>query len=219
MYKYELINNHYIVNINDKKYLIDTGCPFSFWIGEQNKEIEIDGIKYSLVNTPTNFNIEKSFKLVGTELDGFIGMDIISKTSLTIYKNNNLEFNSNDVNGREIKMTKSWPLMIDIGTNLLVGKFIIDTGARYGYGISSVFYNKTPFSKVTDYNPSLGELESDIYHLDVVIGGIKRTIDVCNNDVVGKFLIRNNTIMIGSISSLFDEVCVIDTKEGRLILK
>lgn len=85
MYSYELINNHYVVEIDDQKFLIDTGSPFSFWVSRPIKEITIDGNKYPLQNRPLNFNIDETNNLVGVIVDGFIGMDIISKTSLTIY--------------------------------------------------------------------------------------------------------------------------------------
>ena len=219
MYNYELINNHYIINIDGEKYLLDTGSPFSFWVSNPVKELVIDGNKYPLNSRPSNFNVDETTNLVGIEVDGFIGMDIISATGLTIYKNGTIEFAIKEIDGRETSMTTRWPLMTNIGCNLMTGKFVIDTGAKYGYGVNGLFYQQRPFSRVKDYNPSLGHLEGDIYHLNVVIGGQNKTIDVCSNTIVASTLIHMGALMVGSISSLFEEACVLDTKKGRLILK
>lgn len=232
MYSYELINNHYIVNIDGKKFLIDTGSPFSFWVSSPIKEITIDGNEYPLQNRPLNFDVDETNNFVGVMVDGFIGMDIISKTSLTIYSGRPegiIEFGEVPdwiINGlikknykyTEVPMTTRWPLMAQVGSNLMTGKFVIDTGAKYGYGVSGLFYKQTAFGHVSDYNPSLGHLDSDIFHLEIVIGGQKKTIDVCNNPTVASTLIHMGALMIGSVSSLYNQVCSLDTKKGKLIL-
>ena len=219
MYNYELINNHYIVNIDGRKYLLDTGSPFSFWVSNLIRELTIDGNKYQLNNRPSNFNVSETTNLVGIEVDGFIGMDIISVTGLTIFKNGTIEFAIKEIGGIETPMTTRWPLMTNVGCNLMTGKFVIDTGAKYGYGVNGLFYRQRSFSRIKDYNPSLGHLEGDIYHLNVVIGGQNKIIDVCSNNVVASTLIHMGALMVGSVSSLYDEACVLDTKKGRLILK
>ena len=220
MYNYNLINNHYIVNIDGKQFLIDTGWPSSFWVSSPIREIIINKITYQIENRPSNFNVVDATNLIGVEVDGFIGLDIISKTGLTIYKNGTIDFAIKEIDGIETPMTNQFPLMADIECNSMIGKYIIDTGAKYGYGVNSLFYQQQPYSHVTDYSPSLGHLESDIYHLHVVIGGHNKIIDVCNNTKVANvFLKSHNAIMIGSISSLFEEACILDTNNGRLILK
>ena len=232
MYSYELVNNHYVVEIDGQKFLIDTGSPFSFWISHPIKEITIYDNKYPLQNRPLNFDVDETNNLVGVIVDGFIGMDIISKTSLTIYSGKPkgiIEFSEVPdwiINGLikknykyiEVPMTTRWPLMVQVGSNLMTGKFVIDTGAKYGYGVSGLFYKQTAFDHVSDYNPSLGHLDSDIFHLEIVIGGQKKTINVCSNSTVASTLIHMGALMIGSVSSLYNQVCSLDTKKGKLIL-
>lgn len=232
MYYYEIINNHYIVDIDGQHFLIDTGSPFSFWVSTPIKEITINDDKYPLQNRPTNLDINETYNVIGTQVDGFIGMDIISKTSLTIYYGRPkgiIEFAEvpdwiisglikRNYKYTEVPMTTSWPLMVQVGSNLMTGKFVIDTGAKYGYGVSGLFYKQTAFDHVGDYNPSLGHLDSDIYHLDIIIGGQTKTIDVCSNTTVASTLIHMGALMIGSVSSLYDQVCSLDTKKGKLVL-
>lgn len=232
MYNYELVNNHYVVEIDGQKFLIDTGSPISFWISHAIKEITINGNKYPLQNRPINLEVDEILNLVGVMVDGFIGMDIISKTSLTIYSGRpkgSIEFSEvpdkminelieNNYKYTEVPMTTRWPLMVQVGSNQKTGKFIIDTGAKYGYGVSGLFYEQTAFDHVSDYNPSLGHLDSDIFHLEIVIGGQKKTIDVCSNSTVASILTNMGALMIGSVSSLYNQVCSLNTKKGELIL-
>ena len=215
MYEYELINNHYVVHIDGLKYLIDTGSPNSFWVSRAIRKVTIDGVDYHLNEKPANLKVKEAYDTIGTCVDGFIGMDIISKTSLTIYKNGRLEFKALDINGDKMDMTTSWPLIVKPGA----GTMIIDTGAKYAYGASELFTNEVPYAHVIDYNPDMGVLISDTYHLEIAIGGKSRNIDVCNNVRVAQLLRNMGASIIGSITSLYDEACVLDTKKGKLILK
>ena len=220
MYNYKLSNNHYVVDIDGEKYLIDTGSPISFWVSRPITSVKIDGNTFFLQGRPSNFDVKATNSLVGVPVDGFIGMDIISKTGLTIHKNGTIEFVAREIDGIEIPMTKRFPLVIDIECNSLTGKFIVDTGAKYGYGVGGLFKGQVSFNRVQDYNPSLGILNSEIYHLDIALGGEKKSIDVCDNGIVASsHLVMLSAIMIGNVSSLFEETCVLDTIKGKIVLK
>ena len=62
---YKLVNNHYIVQIDGKNYLIDTGSPVSFWTNKPINEVVIGDRGYSLKNPPYRFNSEETNALVG----------------------------------------------------------------------------------------------------------------------------------------------------------
>ena len=217
MYKFELINNHYIINIEGYRYLLDTGSPDSFRINPDCDEVIIDGVAWSLNRLPHNLDVDKVKKLVGTDVDGFIGLDIVKRTSLTIYKNGLIDFNVNDVDGMVVRLNTHFFLTLWASNGPITGEYIIDTGAKYGYGDRDIFNGLFPFNHVKDYNPILGNLESDIYHVTIDIDGLEREVDVCDNDKVMSTL--PITFMIGNITTLFDEACVFDIKNNRLILK
>ena len=219
-FNYQILNNHIIINIANKQFLLDTGSPTSFWTYEPINKIQINNKDYRLMPKPVSVNLWQVEKLVGIKVDGFIGLDIIGDTSLTIYKNGEIKFGVDSINGTSTKLFTNGYLSIQVGSNLIVGKMLLDTGAKYGYGIKSLFYNQKSFARVSDYNPQLGHLESDIYRLDVVIGGAKKVIDVCDNDTVSfNYLKSTNSILVANITSLFDEVCVIDISNGLFIFK
>ena len=219
MLDYKLINNHYIVDIDGKNYLIDTGHLASFWVNGPMAEVTIDGRRYRLGSKPTNLDVEQTNALVGVRVDGFIGMDIISTTGLTIYKSGIMEFDVIDIPGEQTPMSTHWPLMVKARCGAASGTFIIDTGAKYAYGIPSLFAGRKSCGHVHDYNPDLGKMESDLFSLYIVICGKEKTIAACDEPRVGASLSKNGSILIGNVSSLFEDACVLDTKKGRLILK
>jgi len=219
MYKYELLNNHYIVHINNKKYLIDTGSNRSFPVGCYDRSVVIDGKEYPLQNTPP-MNINKLVELVGCKVDGFIGTDIISRTSLTIYKNGTLEFKNTEVGGRSYNIISIYPLLVRGSCNGYDGNIIIDTGAKYGYGQHKLFANNKPIEYINDYNPGLGNLNSDLYRMDIKLGGDSYVSEIGDNRFVESgYLIPCNALLVTNITTLFEEVCVIDITKDLLIVK
>ena len=92
MYNYTLSNNHYIINIEGNNYLLDTGSPVSFSLKQGLNSVVINQRRCSLPYNVMNLDIEATRELVGMDIDGFIGMDIIRQTSLTIYKDGRIEF-------------------------------------------------------------------------------------------------------------------------------
>ena len=219
LYHYELLNNHYVVDINGKKYLIDTGSHRSFPLNSNARKVAINGKEYPLQTTPP-MNIEKTTKLIGITPDGLIGTDILAKTSLTIYKNGTLEFKANKIDGRELDIQSVYPLIVEGSSCGYNGSFIVDTGAKYGYGLHKVFKNKRPYEYVWDYNPGLGDLSSNIYHLEVSLGGETYPLDVCDNIKVEiGYLAPCASFMVGNITTFFKEVVVFDFVRKKLILR
>lgn len=217
---YQVLNNHIIIGIDGKKFLLDTGSPSSFWTYEPIDSIEINNKQFTLSPKPSYLKLNQVEDLVGAKVDGFIGLNIIAQTSLTIYKNGEIKFGVDDIDGVTTKLFTNDYLSIQVGSNLVTGKLLLDTGAKYGYGIKSLFYNQKSFARVSDYNPQLSNLESDIYHLNIVIGGVNKVIDVCDNDIVSfNYLKSTNSILVANITSLFEEACVIDIKNGLFIFK
>ena len=88
-------NNHIVTEIDGKFYIVDTGSPISFsFTGDEFIRIEGDEFVFSdLVACPK----EMVDRLTGMDISGFIGMDIISNTSLSIdFEQERLEFKVSD---------------------------------------------------------------------------------------------------------------------------
>ena len=217
MYKYELINNHIIVEIDGGKYLIDTGCPSSFTMGSARSFVTIDGRKYPFAARDPRVDLRATFSCIGAEVDGFVGLDVVMDTSLTIYKNGFVDFKANPVDGVEVPMGTYPFFSVEAECNGVKGRFIIDTGAKYAYGVKEIFQRLRPFDHVDDYNPGLGSFSSGLYHVPVKIGGFTKDI-LMGDSPRPAGMIRQFGIAIGSVIGLFDETCVLNPNRGTMIL-
>lgn len=218
MYKYELINNHYVVEINKRKYLIDTGSFKSFGVNKTIDDLVIDGRCYPL--KAKRLDEMEIAKCIGVKVDGFIGLDIINQNGLTILKSGHLSFNVLEVDGMKLDLEMVPFLLINVECNGKKGKFMIDTGAKYGYGSKEIFEGEKPIDNVIDYNPTLGRLESAIYQKDIVLEDKKMFLDICDNKDVQKGILEPyHWLIVGNITTLFNEICVIDINKQTITFK
>ena len=221
MYKYKLSNNHYIIEIEGNNYLLDTGSPVSFSLNKDINSVEINGMKYFLPYNLMGLDINATRELVGMDVDGFIGMDIVRQTSLTIYKDGRIEFKALPEQGHKLEMLMDLLglIKLKVTSNDFVSAYLVDTGARYAYGIEGIFRGKKPFGHINDYNPRLGHFNSDIYHVSVNFGPIQKTIDAADSSLVRNDLAMTMSLIIGNITDLFDEVCVINMQNRTVTIR
>lgn len=218
---YILLNNHYIVKIDNYYYLLDTGSDKSYTYNPNNKYVEINGHNYPLHEIYVGSEMEEMTNLIGIRVDGLIGMDIISKTSLSIYKNGIICFEAKYMGGTKVRMLNyGWPIMIKGESNGIKGNIVLDTGAKYGYGVSELTVGKTPYAHVRDYNPYLKRLISDNYHIDVKLPDQdSKPIDICYNQrVEEKYLLPCNAIMITNITNLYNRAIVLNMEIGEVVI-
>ena len=221
MYNYTLSNNHYIINIEGKNYLLDTGSPVSFSLKPGLNSVTINQKRYPLGYNVMGLSIAATRGLVGMDVDGFIGMDIIRETSITIYKDGRIEFNARSEQGHTLNMLADDYGLIKLKAlcDNYVFAYLVDTGARYGYGAEVLFRNKKSYGHIRDYNPRLGHFESDIYHLYVDFGPFQKTLDIADSVNVRNDLNATYSSIIGNITDLFGEVCVIDMQNRTVTVR
>lgn len=219
MYNYKLLNNHYVVEIDGHHYIIDTGYPFSVTFRSDLNMVKVNNRFYPLSPAGYSFNIQRTHQLVGFPVDGLLGLDVFQDTGLTFYKDNEnggrVDFASHDINGIKcpiISLLGGYAPIINVNGNKL---FLVDTGAKYGYGSRNMFNGLTPYAEVDDYNPTLGELKSPIYHTSIKVKEKECPIDVCYNPRV-TFQVPN-FLMVGNITTLFNKECCINYREMKII--
>jgi hypothetical protein len=81
MYRYQMSNGHYVVEIEGLHFLLDTGAPVSFWLKRPKGSIKIDGKEFILNDGREKTLVAKTEKLVGVPLDGFLGLDILKSVN------------------------------------------------------------------------------------------------------------------------------------------
>ena len=96
--------------------------------------ITIDGKAYKLGNNP-GYIRDAVEKAIGIRIKGIIGGDVLDKTSFSIYKNNQMEFNANP-------SISNNPINVKIYCNAIIGNVTIegeeintlfDSGAAINY--------------------------------------------------------------------------------------
>lgn len=181
--KYKFVSGHFMLEFEEKWFMLDTGSPKSIGKGK----ININGRFWSLTEEIGGMNLNdflnKAIEFVGETFSGFIGNDIISNYDVIVNgKNNTIEFfeetkqhNGVKLNFDFIGQTNS--PRIKLGINGKEVKAVLDTGARLSFAEKSFFNNKVKTRSEKEFNPMFGDFMTDIYTLDVNIAGIKETLD------------------------------------------
>jgi len=169
-------NKHIVAEIDGKFYVLDTGLPFSFsYTGD--KSIRIEGKEHSL--SPAGvFPKSMADSLTGMDISGFIGMNIISDTGLSIdFEQERLEFKVSEEIGTTFDLPFSlWngryieTKVISIGTKL--ASVIIDTGACISY-LSERYISGLKMTEETyrDENPQCGVIEGNFFLGEISFDG------------------------------------------------
>ena len=217
MYNYKLLNNHYVVEIDNKHYILDTGYPCSITFRNDLNVVKVNNHFFPLSAPGYRFDIKKTHKLVGYPVDGLLGLDVFGDSGFTIYKDNEeggrIDFASNDIDGITCPMVAMQIApIIYINNNKF---YLVDTGARYAYGTRSICNGKLPFDQVDDYNPHLGDLHSSIYHTEVEIKGKRCPLDVCYNSNVASMI--PNIYIVGNITAFFEKECCVNYRDRKII--
>lgn len=221
MYRYQLSNNHYVVEIDGYHFIIDTGYPYSITFRNDLRSIRINDYDVNLIEPGYRFNIPATHQLVGYPVDGLLGLDAFGQTGLTFYKEDNqgghVDFASHDIDGdvhHIVALHQGFAPLIKTNDNKM---FLVDTGARYSYGVKGMFDGLTPFNVVTDYNPYLGNMRSPIYHVSITLNEKEYHIDVCYNERAVSLTGVNNLLMVGNITDFFQKECCINYRDRKII--
>ena len=179
-----MCNDHPVVRLGGEHYIVDTGSPVSFhYAGPQALEVASRG--YLLCASPF-CDKETADALTGIDVGGFIGMDILQKSGLTIdLENSELEFAA--VPGPD-PAAEVAELPFDLFMGLYVvtdalflrrqlKNVIVDTGARIPYAASRLtqFLKKTgePYE---DLSSQFGTLRGEFFEGGLVLPAAGRDV-------------------------------------------
>ena len=226
-----MFNNHPVVQIDGQYFIIDTGSPFSFKF-DGTREMQICGQSFTL-SAPhcTKRDVDT---LTGADISGLIGMNVISKTGLTIdLKNGILEFSSNDqIDPGKTSAVLSFELFEllgakyiitnDISSDVPLNHVIIDTGAPISYVSSRLLPMLTPTGEhYEDLSPEFGGvLQGEYYNCNLFLNGFRTARPVKVGTMPGMLDLFGMFDAILGISSLTDDKIVFDfdRKEIRIAM-
>ena len=179
-----LCSGHPVVRFGGENYIVDTGSPFSFhYAGRCALEIAGQGF---LLGTGGICSKEMADALTGTDIAGFIGMEILRKTGLTVdLENGSLDFacvpdpdGSAEYAELAIELYEGLYIVTD---DLFLGRrlkrMIVDTGARIPY-ISDRLAGRLEETgePYEDDSPQFGPLFGELLRGDLVFGTADRDV-------------------------------------------
>lgn len=180
-YRLEIVDKHpVLINFLDKKYIIDTGSPVSMTV--DNQPFLLCGKS----NESSSLNImDTVVSLSGLDVDGIIGLDLLSKYYVLIdYKNKKISFSSRSFQmpGKKLTMDKVLG-MSAIGFQATVNgqptKCLLDTGAPISYLAQPRLFDGLELEKAgqaDDFYPGLGHFTTQLYKTNVEIEGVDITV-------------------------------------------
>ena len=152
--------------------LVDTGSPVSF--GDINKII-IEGREFTL--SPFISNVKK---FMPENVVALIGMDIINNYDVKIEKGTTLvefsnEFYEDSKNELQLKTAGGLPVFEADLLNRRVN-CIFDLGAHIPYIESSFTRNLSSVGKANDFNPIIGDINTDLYRIAIYTQTIQKEL-------------------------------------------
>ena len=216
---------------NDSYYLLDTSSPYSY---VNKNSILINDKEYtnSYYKSVLSDRCKKLSNILKKNVDGIIGLDIISNEGLFIDKKNNIvKFESKVLDGTIFEFdyynkdnSKYMILELDVLGLQSYGnkKFIFDTGIEL-----SLFSLDTCIHSQYAYRKNIYYLSLDINNeLDFVFNEIKQKdnkleleVGIANKTLYQEQLDLVNVDGLLSLNNSFKDYLVIDIKNKKIILK
>lgn len=163
--KFELINDLVVVDIEGKKYLVDTGSAISFSLGN-DLTLMLGGKNYLLRENPLVNAFKKTLSRVlpNVQIDGIIGTDIIVKTNLSInFLQGEIYFDlvdfPYDIEQYVLPLTyKFYHFFVKFPCDYGDINVIVDSGSTVWYIKSKYLNLNNPLGEFKDYSPEIGEI-------------------------------------------------------------
>lgn len=222
-YRFRIINNHIIVDFpSSGEFLLDTGSPHSYLFDIGYNYLEIDKIYYPLRILP-NFDLKRIYNIVGSNIKGIIGLDILKRTNITLIRRDesggDIFFSALPCCGKEFPLLVGPYIKMEALINNHKAIYLVDTGAYISYIRHNLIKNNNPVIKeVNDYSPSLGDLKSNLYKTEIKIGEIYELEVAVNKRVEEYSLDSTNSDVVGGILHLFKKEISFNLQEKWVVI-
>lgn len=174
----QLLDGHIIIRMNTFNYIVDTGSPFSFGRGST---IVIGGKTFTInISGAMGLTVESINSLSGLQVDGLIGMDILKHFDIR-FTRNQVTFSWTPIHHADaaikipIVETMLGVPVINLHIDHEDRRMFFDTGAKISY-LSDELLVGDPAGQAEDFYISIGTFTTNIYKIDVSIGGRVETL-------------------------------------------
>jgi hypothetical protein len=179
-----LCNNHPVVNLGGGNFIVDTGSPCSFHY-DGPLALEIGGQGF-LLGSRGICDKEMADALTGTDIAGFIGMEILQKTGLTIdLERGTLDFAcvpDEDASAVYAELAIDlfegvYVVTDDLYLSRRLNQVIVDTGARIPYITERLAGRLEETGEpYEDDSPQFGPLWGDLLRGNLMFGAADRDV-------------------------------------------
>ena len=167
---------HLLITVDGRRYLLDTGSPWSLGCGA----VHLAGREFALQATDLEGQSWGSVaELVGTPLDGLIGMDILVEFDLEIA----MQALSFTVSPTLLNLSGGLPLQSLQGVPLLEceiagrpANLVLDTGAPLSYVGDEYTVGASALGEVADFHPRVGRFRVPTFSVPVRVGTCAMTL-------------------------------------------
>ena len=173
MHKLIAAEEHLFVELNEGRFLVDTGSPLSFADGSV---ATFAGEEHRLPRSLMGVDISTVRKLVQGPCCGLLGLDVLGKTNLMFdLRGGELHTGAsawdsiapNDRIACDVRAVAGIPVVrVSIGTRSVAA--VWDTGAKFGYVADETICAGAPsMADIDDFNPIFGQMHSASWLVNV----------------------------------------------------
>ena len=171
------LNGHLFVELDDRTFLVDTGAPSSFGVGDS---VTLDSIKFPLPAAQMGLDAETISSLVGQRVSGLLGADIINAFDVLLdVRSGQITFATDPITlaGEAVAMDEFMGIpIVEAEISGVSRRMFFDTGAQLSYlqhDSVTTFPNQ---GVVADFYPGFGRFETETYAVDLIVGSIPFTL-------------------------------------------
>ena len=176
-YSIEIVDNHIICLMDEKRVLLDTGAPNSISDGSS---LSVLGNNHSFSRSFMGFSIDELSRLVGTEINILLGGDVLKNLNFFVdWDRKTLLFSSTAIEHKGARVPLDFFMNIPIvllyvdGTNL---RAFLDTGAKLSYLNPDLTAGHNLLGRTSDFYPGIGQFDTDIYEVPVMLANHPFTV-------------------------------------------
>jgi len=170
-------DGHLFVELGEELWLVDTGATNSFGA---TRSLTIAGEQFSIDTSYLGLTADTLAQFVGVRCAGLLAADILGHFDLIFNApGETLTVSTSELsyNGESIQLSEF--MGIPIVNVQLQGndyRMFFDTGAQFSYLQDEIITDFPAIGKVTDFYPGIGQFQTDIYEILVLISGVSFTL-------------------------------------------
>jgi Ca-activated chloride channel family protein len=168
----KLVYGHLLAEMDGRTILVDTGCPVS--IGRHLHWVFMEQ-SFELSRSYMGISVDDLSNLVNERVDILLGADLLQLACTEIdLADQIIVFRAHPELHTDVRIPIEQFMGVPSLQANIRGKdvnLIIDSGSQYSYLRSDMVSGMKASGKARDFYPGFGEFDTDLYDLDVTLGG------------------------------------------------